>query len=145
MTQDGDDQILLDLAQHLKVIDDALGSKLLPQVELTNVIRFFELQKSLMIEVATGGSRIQEKNEEYKSRRIMILSELHALDLLDPNSYADLWSWYGKWSDGSLPTYQSRRDYVTNLYQPILDNLLLMVQRREVVQVIEPTGWARVD
>ncbi|MEZ5302630.1 MAG: TIR domain-containing protein [Verrucomicrobiales bacterium] len=33
------------------------------------------------------------------------------------------WQWYGKWSDGTLPTYQSRRQYIAELLQPTIDAL----------------------
>jgi len=82
-----------------------------------------------MISVATGGSRIQEVNEEYKKRRILIMSKLQAMSIQDPNLYPDLWNWYSKWSDGSLPSYQSRWYYITNLYQPVIDSLTLSLQQ----------------
>lgn len=145
MIQEGSDKALIDLAQHLGIVHDNPDQASLPQTEVKSVIQLIELQKSLMIAVATGGPRIQLKNEEYKSRRIEILSRLRNLGIQDPNPYSDLWSWYGKWSDGSLPNYQSRRDHVTTIYQAILDNLLLLSQRQQGRQMVEPTGWARVD
>ena len=45
------------------------------------------------------------------------------MNLADPIPFADLWQWYGKWSDGTLPTYQSRRQYITGLIQPTIDAL----------------------
>ncbi|MFA5393800.1 MAG: hypothetical protein WC081_04095 [Candidatus Ratteibacteria bacterium] len=113
--------------------------------EIKELISLIEKQKAIMISVATGGPRIQQKNNEYASQRHTIQSKLSKLKITDPNPYSDLWIWYGKWSDGSLPTYQSRRIYITNLYQPILDALLLRVSKSSSAQPPEPTGWARVD
>ncbi|NUN95387.1 MAG: hypothetical protein HUU16_04375 [Candidatus Omnitrophica bacterium] len=72
-----------------------------------------------------------------------IRDALSAMDIEDPNPHADLWVWYGKWSDGSLPTYQSRRRYITDLYEPLLD--ALHSTSRTVIKPQEPTGWMRVD
>jgi hypothetical protein len=67
------------------------------------------------------------------------------LSIDDPNTFADLWAWYGKWSGGDLPTYQSRRKYIADLYQPLLDYLKVYKQARGAEPVHLPTGWARVD
>jgi len=98
-----------------------------------------------MIAVSTGGPRIQEKNEEYKERRLRIKASLLQKQIDDPNPYSDLWAWYGKWSSGDLPTYQSRRDYLAGLYQPLLDNLALQEIGRASGLSCEETGWSKVD
>jgi len=102
-----------------------------------------EAQKAMMIAVATGGPRIKDVNREYEDQRLQIREALAALGVEDPNPYPDLWTWYGKWSDGSLPSYQSRRRFITDLYQPLLD--VLRLSKTATVQPVEPTGWARVD
>lgn len=112
--------------------------------EKANLITAIEAQKATMIAVATGGPRINEVNKEYETKRHQIKLTLEKLSILDPNPYADLWSWYGKWSDGSLPTYQSRRRYISDLFQPLLDALRLDSLVTSP-QLLEPTGWARVD
>jgi hypothetical protein len=109
------------------------------------LIEEIEAQRDLMISVSTGGNRIQEVNDEYKARRQRIQEGLKALGIKDPNPYSDLWRWYGKWSGGDLLTYKSRRLYISDLYDPLVDKL----QHREM-QVgshlfEEPTGWPRVD
>jgi hypothetical protein len=112
--------------------------------EMKDVIEAIEAQKASMIAVATGGPRINEVNPEYEARRQKIKGALDRLSTSDPNPYGDLWSWYGKWSDGSLPTYQSRRRYIADLYQPLLDALKLST-KAATVEPADPTGWARVD
>ena len=116
----------------------------LAEPELHELITSIETQKACMIAVATGGPRIKEVNIEYEVRRQKIKRALDRLSVVDPNPYSDLWAWYGKWSDGSLPTYQSRRRYITELYQPLLDALRLGTKATSV-QPLEPTGWTRVD
>ncbi|MEW6495951.1 MAG: hypothetical protein AB1589_26035 [Cyanobacteriota bacterium] len=146
MIQKADDQSLLDLASHLGINPvNNIGKETIVYSEAKELIQEIDKQKALMIDVATGGSRIQQVNDEYKERRISIISKLQVVGIQDPNPYSDLWSWYGKWSDGSLPSYQSRRNYISNLYQPVIDSLTVSLQRQGTQQVIEPTGWARVD
>jgi hypothetical protein len=109
------------------------------------LVEEIQAQRDLMISVSTGGDRIQSVNDEYKVRRERIRKGLEALGIKDPNPHSDLWRWYGKWSSGDLPTYQSRRLYISDLYDPLVDRL-----RQGETQVgsqlfAEPTGWARVD
>lgn len=110
--------------------------------ELTNEI---EAQRGLMILVATGRSNIEEVNSEYREHRQRILSGLEERGLEDPNPYTDLWRWHAKWTDGTLPTYQSRRAYIASLYDSLIDCI-----RQSQIPIgselfIEPTGWERVD
>lgn len=102
-----------------------------------------EAQRALMIAIATGGPRIQEVNDQYISRRTKIGAELQRRCLKDPNPYADLWAWYGRWSAGDMPSWQSRRAYVSGIYQPLIDQVRTGFVSAQVFE--EPTGWARVD
>lgn len=145
MTEEADDEVLLSLADHLNV-DRPRNSEKIPvsTSKVMDAIKEIELQKALMISVSTGGARIQQVNDEYKERRLQISSMLQEIGVQDPNPFGDLWNWYGRWSDGSLPTYQSRRTYLTDLFQPLLDNLIRLTQCK-ITEHIEPTGWERVD
>jgi len=109
------------------------------------LVQEVDLQKDLMIAVATGGPRINEKNDEYKQRRLRIKTYLRQVNELDPNPYSDLWAWYGKWSSGDLPSYQSRMEYIGDLYQPLFEKLASGNLRPLSEPAPEPTGWARVD
>lgn len=113
------------LPAQLKVHDLAARSLLVDRSEFekTELELLIEAQIGLMIAVATGGPRIQSKNDEYKERREIIRDKLQSLGKRDPNSFEDLWAWYGRWSSGDLPSYQSRREYVRNLYRPLLEDL----------------------
>lgn len=115
----------------------------LPEPELLKLIQTLEAQKGLMISVATGGPRINDVNVEYVERRFQIKRSLQSIGIEDPNPYSDLWAWYGKWSDGSLPSYQSRRRYIIDLYRPLLE--ALSQSKAAIIHPVEPTGWARVD
>jgi hypothetical protein len=129
----------------LNITQDDLLSEDIPISEDVELISEIAAQRDLMIAVSTGGPRIQENNSEYQERRKRIIARLHSLGIKDPNLYADLWAWYGKWSSGDLPTYQSRRDYISKMYQPLIDYLNSNRLERILEPNPEPTGWERVD
>jgi hypothetical protein len=74
------------------------------------LIAEIDAQSALMIAVATGDASIQDMNEAYRQRRERLQEELSRRGIEDPNPYGDLRRWYGKWSSGDLPSYQSRCD-----------------------------------
>lgn len=108
------------------------------------LIKAIEAQRALMIEVATGGPRIQEVNGQYIQRRAEIADELKRRGLEDPNPHGDLWAWYGRWSAGEMPNWATRRVYVSGLYQPLVDQVRAATTGPPRV-FEEPTGWERVD
>jgi hypothetical protein len=100
--------------------------------------------RDMMIAVATGGPKIDKVNREYESLRAGLRAQLARLGIDDPNPYRDLWKWYGKWSSGDLPTYASRREYIRDLFGPLLDKVAL-ASGAGPARPREPTGWERVD
>ena len=143
MIQEAKDDQLINLAEHLNITNHTINPT--SRSSIKELLKQVELQKSLMISVSTGGPRIQTVDGEYKERKLEIASSLHDLWIEDPNPYPDLWSWYGKWSDGSLPTYQSRRQYISLLCQPLIESLAYRLHHSEPQPFKEPTGWERVD
>jgi len=107
--------------------------------------RLIEAHIDLMIAVATGGPRIQQKNNEYRDRRELISDKLQELGKDDPNPFDDLWAWYGRWSSGDLPSYQSRREFIRQLYRPLLEDLAGAPAWNPAEPSREPTGWEKVD
>lgn len=103
-----------------------------------------DLLKHQMVAVSTGGPRIDDVNAEYVERWRGVNDALGARGLENPNPHDDLWKWYGKWSSGDLPTYQSRRQYVADMYGP-LEKALRERSQGGVARLTPPTGWARVD
>ncbi len=104
-----------------------------------------ESQRSLMMAVATGGPKIQAVNQAYIERRDRIAGELRRLGLDDPNPHGDLWAWYGRWTAGDMPSWSSRRVYVSNMYQRLLDSIKAGSRTSGALIFEEPTGWDRVD
>jgi hypothetical protein len=117
------------------------------------LITALEEQKSLMISVATGERQIKDANEEYKKRRTEIGRMLNGRGIKDPNTFFDLWGWYKRFKSGDLrykrfksgdlPTYASRRQFMSELYDPLLERL--QQDGTSTPGLFEPTGWAKVD
>jgi len=135
------------LPAQLKVHDLSARSLLVDrnEFEKTELERLIDAQVDLMIAVATGGPRIQSKNVEYRERRELIRDKLQSLGKRDPNPFDDLWAWYGRWSSGDLPSYQSRREYVRSLYRGLLEELAGAPATSPSEPSREPTGWDKVD
>jgi len=135
------------LPAQLKVHDLSARSLLVDrnEFEKSELERLIEAQIDLMIAVATGGPRIQIKNQEYKERRESIRDKLQSIGKNDPNPFSDLWAWYGRWSSGDLPRYQSRREYVRALYRNLLEELAGAPAFSPSEPSREPTGWEKVD
>jgi len=108
--------------------------------DVSSLLRDLEDQKAIMIAVATGGPKIQEKNPEFMDRRRRIRQELQTLGLQDPNPFVDLWGWYGKWSAGELTTYASRRTFVANMYSEVLDQVSTTKPETKKEPVTHPAG-----
>jgi hypothetical protein len=72
-----------------------------------------------------------------------LATKLKTHQITDPNTFNDLWDWYGRWK-ADFPTYQSRRDFIANLYQPIFDRL---EGKLSVTTAPDEglTGWERAD
>lgn len=94
-----------------------------------------------MLSVSTGGQPIQNVNPEYQGIWEEVDAELRSRHIENPIVYSDLWDWYGRWSSGDLPTYQSRRSFLSELFTPLIN----YIQNRSAGPPPEPTGWARVD
>jgi hypothetical protein len=104
------------------------------------LLKSLDALRSTMISVASGGPRIQQVQQRFTPLYDAVADELARRSITNPIPYRDLWDWYGRWSSGDLPTYQSRRDFVSAIFSP-----LVAVVRTGVPTQFEPTGWQRVD
>jgi hypothetical protein len=112
------------------------------------LLREIEVQRNLMVAVATGGPKIQEVNHQYAERRDRIRQELRIRNLKDPNPYGDLWAWYGRWCNtggggGGPQLWGPQLAHLSEMYQPLIDQIRENVTGAVLFE--EPTGWARVD
>lgn len=96
--------------------------------------------RNTMISVSTGGPRINDVNDQYQRTYAAVAAELARRGIHNPITYGSLWDWYGRWSSGDLPTYQSRRTFVSELISPLVN----IIQTGRIEEHV-PTGWERVD
>jgi hypothetical protein len=104
------------------------------------LITAIESLRDTMINVATGGHRIPAVNDEFRQTYAAVAADLAKRRIENPLTHGDLWDWYARWSSGDMPTYQSRRVYVSNLCNPLVNRI-----RTGREEAFEPTGWTRVD
>lgn len=98
-----------------------------------------------MVAVSTGGSRIDNVNAEYQKAFAEADAALRERGLDNPNPYSDLWEWYGRWSSGDLPSYQSRRQFLSEIYNPLLQRIRNQAAGRGSDLKEDLTGWPKVD
>lgn len=99
-----------------------------------------ETLRTTLVAVATGGPRIQDANTQYQMNYAIVAAELIRRQIPNPITFGSLWDWYGRWSSGDLPTYQSRRSFLSELFTPLANRI-----RTGIVEEHVQTGWARVD
>lgn len=104
------------------------------------LIAGLEQVKALLISVATGGPRINDVERRYLLMYAPVAAELARRGLGNPVIYGSLWDWYGRWSTGDLPSYQSRRNFIGEMINPVVNQI-----RTGRVALPPPTGWQRVD
>jgi hypothetical protein len=113
-------------------------------IPASQLLKELEAQRSTMVSVSTGGARIQTVNAEYIERRQVIADALAERRIDDPNPYADLWQWYGKWSS-DLPSYHLRRTFIGEMYNELLERIKRECHAKQDRVFEEPTGWPKVD
>jgi len=96
--------------------------------------------RNTMIAVATGGPRIEDVNGQFQQTYADVSVELSWRSIDNSIPYGNLWDWYGRWSSGDFPTYRSRRIFVGEIFNPLLNRI-----RTGRVENYEATGWERVD
>src|SRR5438046_7098397 len=104
------------------------------------LIAALESLRNTLTAVATGGPRIADVDEGYRNVFAAVAADLARRHIENPITYGSLWDWYGRWSSGDLPTYQSRRTFVGELINPIISRI-----RTGRAEEGQPTGWPLVD
>jgi hypothetical protein len=104
-----------------------------PTVAPSGRVRIDKL-KATMTSVATGGPQIQRVEAEFVALYNEVDSELRSRGIEDGLSYRSLWDWYGRWSQGDLPTDQSRREFLNDAFSGLIKRV------RKPGQQYEPTG-----
>lgn len=122
------------------------GTSKIPDIEAAE--RLLDQVAAAMVSVATGGPEIKKVDPDYQREYKALSAVLKRLGIKNPNPYGELWRWYGKWSDGSLPSWALRRAFIADLYAPVREALEAKADLdREVATGADegPTGWADVD
>ena len=110
----------------------------------SELIAALEQMRDTMIAVSTGGPRIDTVNKEYKKLFFAAEQEFNKRGLYFINPFPDLWDWYGHWSSGDLPSYQSRRQYISEMFYQLVEQVHNHKSGLPK-QAFEPTGWQKVD
>ncbi len=87
-----------------------------------------------MIAVATGGPRIGTVEGEFTRLYDNVSGELAKRQISNTLLYRDLWEWYGRWSGGEMPTWQSRRVFVNNIFRELIQT----IQARPAISAAMP-------
>jgi hypothetical protein len=112
-----------------------------PEKELISIL---ERIRDIMVAVSTGGPRIDDVNAQYRQLYAIADEKLTKAGIPHSNPFPDLWDWYGRWRSGDLPSYQSRRGFLADIFNPLLEQVREHVAGR-TPRVHEPTGWPKVD
>jgi hypothetical protein len=100
--------------------------------------------RDIMVSVSTGKRSIDEINGEYRELFAETDAALRKLAIANPNPFTDLWDWYGRWRSGDLPSYNSRREFLASIFNPLLQQIRAR-QFGQVMAISDPTGWPKVD
>lgn len=104
------------------------------------LLQVLEKMKNLLIAVSTDGPRIDSVDGRYQDLFAAVSEGLVERNIVNPIPFPGLWDWYGRWSSGDLPSYQSRRKFIGQLFDPLCNQI-----RTGHKVDMEPTGWQRVD
>jgi hypothetical protein len=122
------------------------GTSEIPDLEAAE--RLVDQVAALMVSVSTGGPRLDDVKVAYTREYRALAAVLRRLGIDHPNPYSDLWRWHGRWSDGTLPTYASRRAFIAEMYEPVRMELERRADaHHELAAAVDdgPTGWPTVD
>ncbi len=93
-----------------------------------------------MVDAATTKVKIPSVNDGFHARYARVASALARMRIPNPIPYGDLWDWWQRCKAGDLPSYQSRRLHVTEVFGPLEERI-----RTGRPVPFETTGWVRVD
>jgi hypothetical protein len=112
-----------------------------PPSAASSVLAELLIHRAMMVDVSTGGTRIQDVEDYYRAREVRIRKALPPDGVYD-NPHEDLWDWYRYWS-ANLPQYKDRRLYIRQLFGGAIEAISMRSQLP--FDEREPTGWERVD
>lgn len=123
-------------------------ANILPTIE--EIKELVQRQASMLVAAGTGGLSFKEPGVEPEYKRIdsAVSANLRGLGLKTPFPWSSIGEWYGFYSQGSHPTYASRRAHIAGLANPTLEQLDELVGTGSVHDPgsddSEPT-WDRIN
>jgi hypothetical protein len=114
-------------------------------VRTNELLQLLDRLRATMIAVATGGPRIDDVQNDFARDYDEVDTQLAKRGIENPLPYRDLWEWYGRWSSGDMPSWQSRRQYVNGLFNDLIRTVREQQETPLQERKGEQTGWSRVD
>lgn len=81
---------------------------------IDGLLALLAAQETLLIDVSTGGSRIDSVKDVFRDRRALLTKGLADRGLDEPFGFDELWAWYNYWRE-HLGSYADRRAYISAL------------------------------
>lgn len=116
-----------------------------PKENKESILKLIDEELNVLIKIGTGILRIQDVNDQYIKSHRYLCEVLKSMCLEQSNEYSDLWDWYNDYNYRKLSTYQSRRSFIKNLYQPLLAVIENSEYGESKLVKYEPTGWEKID
>lgn len=118
-----------------------------PQHNKESVLRLIEEEKETLIKAGTGIIQIrdQRENESYKRKHLYLVALLKQLGLEPVHSYTDLWDWLNDYKQRELSSYQSRRLFIRDMFEPLVGVIENSEETGAALLSYQPTGWDKVD
>ena len=113
--------------------------------EFERIKQMLDRMSQVLIAVSTGDKATVPISTRYKQDYEQLGGDLKKLDIENPVPFSDLLYWNGEWSNGNYPSYDSRRDYVQNLFGQIEGRIRDVLATKSGEIFPEPTGWPKVD
>jgi hypothetical protein len=109
-----------------------------------DLIVMLEKMRDIMVAVSTGGPRIDSVNAQYRELYAAADSELRKRGISNSIPFPDLWDWYGRWRSGDLPSYQSRRNFLSEIFSSLFE-AVRDYGTGKIPTAPALTGWPKVD
>lgn len=103
-----------------------------------------ETIRNIMISVATGGNRIQDEEDRYRTINTSVIERCNKVQIDYYNDFRSLWDWYGKWR-AEFPTYQQRREFINSLFSPTFEAFEVVQETPSVETLVRIDDWDRIN
>ena len=143
-----DEQLIITGIEIVAKIDQYVDwTAIAPQHNKESMLRLIAEEKETLIKAGTGVIQIRDKkeNDEYKRKHQYLVGLINQLGLEPVHGYADLWDWYNDYKLKDLSTYQQRRAFIRDIFNPLEDTLTNSEDTSMNLLHYEPTGWDKVD